>query len=525
MRYAAYIRISSEEQVGNFSIDAQNRAIEDWVKRQEGKLVQTYVDEAQSGRTADRPAFQRLRRDARKNKFDAIVVHKFDRFARNRTDALAIKSLLRQDYGIKVFSVSEPSEDSDGAIGALIEGIMECVADWYSRNLAAETTKGKRERAMQGYHNNRPPFGFDKDKKGVLIPNEHELEGLRQAYELYVTGKHSDNAIAQILNDEGYRSKSGRRFSTDTVRDILQNRTYLGYVRYQEYRRHADGRRSKEAPVRWFKGKHKAVIDKELFDHCQKVRAAKATHHEFYPRYRVYLLRDIIYCADCVADMPKHIEDESYGKMRPHPNYDGSYLYYRCRARDFGRTCPQRSVRADIVEEQVIEILQTLKPPDDWREKMINAMSQLLGDKKLDERIAEIKEVINRMDFRWDHGFITDQDGYLEERLRLQQELEQLSPIPDDDLEVAADILENFAQHWEETGGDRKAQRRLIQLIVSRVWVKDKKIVALSLRPNYHVTLGLEGKEPTTIEIGSPEIMSRRERRALAPRWVLCLGT
>jgi site-specific DNA recombinase len=89
MRYAAYIRISSEEQVGNFSVDAQRRAIETWVRARDGVLVQTYVDEAQSGRSADRPGFQKMRHDARKGKFDALVVHKFDRFARNRTDALA----------------------------------------------------------------------------------------------------------------------------------------------------------------------------------------------------------------------------------------------------------------------------------------------------------------------------------------------------------------------------------------------------------------------------------------------------
>ncbi|MCB0079378.1 MAG: recombinase family protein, partial [Caldilineaceae bacterium] len=154
MRYAAYVRISSEDQVGNYSIDAQQRAIEAWVTAKGGVLVKSYKDEAQSGRTADRPAFQQMRKDAKKQSFDALVVHKFDRFARNRTDALAIKSLLRYDFGIKVFSVSEPSEDSDGPMGALIEGIMESVADWYSRNLATEVAKGKKERSLQGKHNN-----------------------------------------------------------------------------------------------------------------------------------------------------------------------------------------------------------------------------------------------------------------------------------------------------------------------------------------------------------------------------------
>ncbi|MAS33591.1 MAG: hypothetical protein CL610_06275 [Anaerolineaceae bacterium] len=63
MRYAAYVRISSEEQVGNFSIDAQKRAIDQWVKAQGGSLVKIYADEAQSGRTIDRPEFQNMRRD------------------------------------------------------------------------------------------------------------------------------------------------------------------------------------------------------------------------------------------------------------------------------------------------------------------------------------------------------------------------------------------------------------------------------------------------------------------------------
>ena len=77
MRYAAYIRISSEDQVGNFSMDAQERAIQTWVAGQGGLLVSIYKDEAKSGRTADRPAFQQMRKDARQGKFDALVVHKF----------------------------------------------------------------------------------------------------------------------------------------------------------------------------------------------------------------------------------------------------------------------------------------------------------------------------------------------------------------------------------------------------------------------------------------------------------------
>ena len=151
---------------------------------------------------------------------------------------------------------------------------------------------------------------------------------------------------------------------------------------------------------------------------------------------------------------------------------------------------------------------------------MVAAMGELLGDKKLDERITEIKGVIERMDFRWDQGFITDKDAYLEQRVKLQQELEQLTPIPDDELQTAADMLENFQQYWEATQGNRLAQQQLIQLIVARVWVRKDKVVALSLRPNYHVTVGLESSKPTSVLVGFDDrnIVRNRERRDSNPR-------
>lgn len=489
LRYVAYIRTSSEDQVGNFSIDAQKHAIENWINSKDGKLVDFYIDEAQSGHTIDRPEFLRMRRDAKQGLFHAIVVHKFDRLARNHSDALAIKSLLRHQYGIKVFSVSEPSEDSDGSMGLIIEGIMESVADWYSQNLAAETVKGKREKARQGYHNNLAPFGMDKTKDGILIPNEEELKGLRLAFDLYSTGGYSDNGIARELNTRGFRSKTGRRFSTDTVRDILQNRTYLGFVKYQPYQRGENGKRSYKGEIEWFVGKHDSVIPDDLFEQCQTVRKRRASKRQSLstPQKRVYLLSDLIYCAECVENMPDNITDSSYGKMRAQSN--NSYYYYRCRAHDFGRQCSQLAVKALDVEEQVIHFLKNLHLPDEKRQEMVKVMAEQLGDKNVQERVSEIKEIIKRMDFRWDSGFIMDKDEYLEKREQLQQELEKLSPIPDDALERAADLIENFTSRWKEIEDDRDAQKELIHLIVSKVWVRDDRVTIILVRPNFHFDL------------------------------------
>jgi len=501
MRYVAYVRISSEDQVGNYSLDAQQRAIDAWVMTRGGVLTRVYKDEAQSGRTSDRPAFQELRKDARAKKYDAIVVHKFDRFARNRTDALAVKTLLRHDFGIKIFSVTEPSEDNDGPMGALVEGIMESVADWYSRNLATETAKGKKERATQGLHNNIAPFGMKKNEEKILVPDEKEIAGLKLAFELYATDQYSDNDIAVILNKQGYRTKRGRYFSKDTVRDFLQNEIYLGKVSYQPYVRNPDNTRSRTTPTHWFEGKHEPVISEELYRHCQEVRIKRAHHHQPTIKYNPYLLRDIVYCYRCCLNHPTEKTFPSYGKMRPQSRKDRNKQFYRCRATELGYTCEQKGVYSEVLDDQVVSILMQLKPPPYWRETITTSIGALLGEKDLEKRLNEIRDIIRRMDQRWDLGFFSDEQEYLQQRIKLQQELEQLTPIDNNELERAADMLANFTTFWQKCGKDVEAQHKLIKQIVERVYVEGDKVVAMTLKSNCHLVLGHKINEPTEYSV------------------------
>ena len=501
MRYAAYIRTSGDDQIGNYSLDAQQREIETWVASKQGILVKIYEDEAKTARTADRPAFQKMRNDARKGKFDALVVHKFDRFARNRTDALAIKSLLRYDYGVKVYSVTEPSEDSEGPMGALIEGVMESVADWYSRNLATEVAKGKKERSHQGLHNNKAPFGMKKNDDLILVPDENELPGLIMAFEHYATGNFSDNDIAQLLNKSGYRSKTGRPFSKDTVRDILQNQTYLGKVKYQKYTRTSKGRRSYSAPVRWSDGQHQSVIEESLFEACLAVRASRRKHRQATERYNFYLLRNMVYCHRCLTNPPKDKTFKFYGKMRCQAQRDGKNRYYRCRAKQLGYSCSQVAVDVETIDSQVLAALMSLESPEDWRKGVSKAVGDILGDDKLDERVESLKNTINRMDMRWDNGFFTSEQDYIERRVALQNELEQLSPVPDDELERAAEFLRNFKTYWQDLEGNPESQRDLLLQIVDRVYVDGDMVVAMTLKSNFHLVLGNKANGPTPHEV------------------------
>jgi site-specific DNA recombinase len=337
-----------------------------------------------------------------------------------------------------------------------------------------------------------------KNSKKILVADKNELPGLIMAYEKYATGNHSDNSVAELLNEAGYRSKTGRPFSKETVRDILQNQTYLGKTKYQKYKRRSDGSRSYEAPIEWFDGQHKAVIDEALFEKCQQIRAERRRHRKPTPKFNPYLLRDLVYCYDCCSNQPKENTFRNYGKLRPQAQSKGKkYRYYRCRSKELGYTCSQKAMRAEELENQVINILMQLKPPKEWRKGITKAMSDLLGEKNLEERLEEIRGIIKRMDARWDHGFIIDEQEYLENRMKLQLELEQLNPVSHDDLEQAADLLENFKFHWERLEGDDKGQQELVSLIVERIYVADREVKVVTLRSNYHLVLGHKTNGPT----------------------------
>lgn len=146
------------------------------------------------------------------------------------------------------------SEDEDSLAGMLTKGVLELVADWYSRNLVTEVKKGKYERAQQGLHNNQAPFGCDKIDKHSLTINPHEAGGIRIGFETYSRGGRSDVEVSHLLNSKVYRTKQGKLFSKEMMRDMLQNRTYLGYIRYKGHSRKSNGARDTSTETQWFKG-------------------------------------------------------------------------------------------------------------------------------------------------------------------------------------------------------------------------------------------------------------------------------
>ena len=109
MKVALYARVSSDKQDTDLSISAQLKALREYAEKKGYTVVKEYADEAESGRSIDRPGFQQMIADSKKKppRFNAILVWKLSRFARNREDSIVFKTLLRKQ-GIEVTSINEP---------------------------------------------------------------------------------------------------------------------------------------------------------------------------------------------------------------------------------------------------------------------------------------------------------------------------------------------------------------------------------------------------------------------------------
>jgi site-specific DNA recombinase len=182
VRAAIYARVSTEEQVEGYSIDAQRRTFQTFAKDRQWEICREYIDEGKSARTDNinkRPAFKEMVADALAGQFDVLVVHKLDRFARNLRITLEYFDKLSKAE-VSFVSISE-NMDFSTPWGRLALTLLGGLAQFYSDNLSQETKKGWAERKEQGLYAGLLPFGAAKGDEDVPIPDLETYPGLKMA--------------------------------------------------------------------------------------------------------------------------------------------------------------------------------------------------------------------------------------------------------------------------------------------------------------------------------------------------------
>ncbi len=238
-KVAAYIRVSTNEQTEH-SPDSQLKELKDYAKRN-GMLIDPehiYIDAGLSGRKASkRPQFQKMVAVAKSKPapFEAILVWKFSRFARNQEESILYKSLLRKNNGVDVISITE--ETGDSMFGSLIERIIEWMDEFYSIRLGEEVRTKMSYVAEKGRMQTVASFGYTKKSGEDLTINKDEAKWVRYMAEQVLDGK-SLRRISNYLNDCGIRTHRGNKFEPRTIDYILRNPVNKGTIHWTPHQNH-----------------------------------------------------------------------------------------------------------------------------------------------------------------------------------------------------------------------------------------------------------------------------------------------
>lgn len=262
----AYIRVSTDKQE-ELSPDAQKRLIIDYCKKNGYTITNEniFIENGISGKKADkRPEFKRMiaLAKSKEHPFDVILVWKFSRFARNQEESIVYKSMLKK-ANVDVVSVSEPV--IDGPFGSLIERIIEWMDEYYSIRLSGEVIRGMTEKALRGGYNAQPPLGYRKNSDtGVPEIYEPEAVIVRNIFSFISQGL-SLIDTARSINNMGFHTRRGGMFEQRTIRYIIENPFYYGYVRWN---RQNPSEHTIKDKSEWIiaPGAHPVLINKESWD-------------------------------------------------------------------------------------------------------------------------------------------------------------------------------------------------------------------------------------------------------------------
>ena len=341
----SYLRVSTREQAERggtdegFSIPAQRDANTRKAEELGARIVREFVDAGESARSADRDGLQAMLAFIAATRVQFCIVHKLDRLARNRADDVAIHQALLA-AGVTLVSATESIDQTPS--GMLVHGIMSSIAEFYSRNVATEVTKGLTQKLAQGGTPMRAPIGYlnirriDEHGREVRTVEIDPVRGplIAWAFETYATG---DVSVAALLRDLTARGlvtvpspkRPSKALGRNTLYKLLTNPYYAGVIRYKGA---------------LHPGAHNPLVQPALFDQVQallKARNAEQTRHVRHTHH----LKGLLYCGTCGSRMLLDFATNPRGT---------TYAYYVCSGRAAKRTpCTRRAVPVAVAERLV----------------------------------------------------------------------------------------------------------------------------------------------------------------------------
>ena len=350
--------------------------------------------------------------DARLDSFDVLLVDHTSRLGRNQADCIRHKEELQSLGKVVVFVSQGIISGSDRDF--LNERINETLDEQYSRNLSRYVSAGLVEKAAHGIAVGPPPLGYKSERlpgrKGERkVPDSEAMPALVLLLRDYATGNFSFRDVADQLNAQNFRTRTGRPFTGASVRDVLDNRFYEGKVVYHQ-------NQSDEVVV---EGTHEVTQEvKELWIKCQETKVLRRNTAAGHPRGqgRHFPFARVLKCRRC--------GNPYYGEaVRSGDKEDLRLSHER---RGSGRHCEvrprSRSVQA-LMDQMARRVMPYLKLDTTWRARVLDVL-RAEEPRELDQsQLDRLQRALDNLRKQHKWGDLSDRE-YRSERDPLMRQLE-----------------------------------------------------------------------------------------------------
>ena len=317
-----YARYSSERQTEQ-SIEGQLRVCNDYARRNDILILDTYIDRAMTGTNDNRSGFQQMMKDCSRQTWDMVLVYKLDRFSRNKYEIAMHKKTLR-DNGIKLVSAMENIPNTPE--GIILESLLEGMAEYYSAELSQKVKRGLNESRQKGnFTGGYILLGYKVVDKKVVV-DEENAEIVRYIFSQYANGIFVDDIIADLAN-KGITNR-GKPFAFSSVYSMLRNEKYIGIYRYGG---------------EVFSNIYPQIIPTAVFDIIGRKLNNK---HGRRGTENLYLLTGKLLCGKCGSHVSVEAGTSKTGRV---------FHYYQCAGKKRQHICTKRAVRKDLLEPVIVD--------------------------------------------------------------------------------------------------------------------------------------------------------------------------
>ncbi len=365
-----YLRVSTEEQVDNFSLNTQEDICRKEAAKRGYEIIDVFREEGRSAKTiTGRPVLINLLEYARKNKnrIQAVFVYRLDRVSRQTADYLAIRKKLLEN-GVNIISSTEPTGDSPTE--KLVETILAGFAQLDNDIRSERARNGLRARFLSGLVSGKPPLGY-KFEAGYAVKDPEVWDKMKAAWDLMATGKTSLTEIAKAMNESGLYETHGKKnykLRRQSTQRIFRLKFYAGVLTSVTYPEEVKGQHIPMITLDQFY-KVQAILDGRRVNNMVLIRRARP--NEDFP------LRRIVKCGICNTGLTA-----GWSKGR-----GGRYAYYRCSS-----SCT-KSIKISDLEGSVVNLLKEITPTQQCLDLFISWVHKIYH-----ERFARLKQTKDAAD-------------------------------------------------------------------------------------------------------------------------------